>query len=311
MSVMLPAMPPTLQEQADLELRLAKRHQLTLSVLLRRVPLHLATACVPHAQLLASLPKLLPAVMQTVPKTCVISSLTAADLTRDEDEYPAFMHYQEHRDGFRCRIQCDPDGWMPEEHVDAMRRNWVAAGREWSEEEATPFPLGASDTATAYVDTHKPAGIRRSQRRGVLLDSSLRLNHRDNVHCKARIFSWISLNRSQTSRNVWNAPSPSALSWSLFTSHTIKSMRVTSPRRPVAAATTISEMSSALLDLALLSYGMPYRISSYHMSFSTVHKIMRALEIPNPENYNDKPLEFSINVWLCDQNKMDLLAAYI
>lgn len=56
---------------------------------------------------------------------------------------------------------------------------------------------------------------------------------------------------------------------------------------------------------------MPYRIGVYHISFSTVYKIMRALEILNLENYDDKLLEFGINVWLCDQNKMNVLAAYI
>ncbi|PBK63876.1 hypothetical protein ARMSODRAFT_893613 [Armillaria solidipes] len=161
MPVMPSAMPPELQQQADLELRLAKRHQLTSSVLLRRTPLRLATACVPHAQLLASLPETALRCYADGPQNlrhlvrelcdawpfetdestqCPVQ-LTAADLIRDEDEYPAFMRYQKRRDEFRCHIQCDPDGWMPEEHVDAMRRNWVTARREWDEEETTPFPF--------------------------------------------------------------------------------------------------------------------------------------------------------------------------
>ncbi|KAF8970986.1 hypothetical protein BDZ97DRAFT_1753745 [Flammula alnicola] len=37
---------------------------------------------------------------------------------------------------------------------------------------------------------------------------------------------------------------------------------------------------------------MPYRIGGYFMSFSTVHK-------------------FAINFWLCDHDKLDVLAAYI
>ncbi len=154
MPVIPPDMPPALQEQAELELRLAKRHNLTSSVLLRRTPLRLAPACVPHAQLLASLPETAPHCYADGPQNlrqlvrelcdawpqCPVQ-LTAADLTCDEDEYPAFMHYQKCRDEFRFRIRCDPDGWMPEEHVGAMRRNWVAACREWSEEEAAPFPF--------------------------------------------------------------------------------------------------------------------------------------------------------------------------
>ncbi len=57
MPEMPPDIPPELKEQAELELKLAKRHQLTSSVLLRRSPLRLATACLPYAQLLASLPE--------------------------------------------------------------------------------------------------------------------------------------------------------------------------------------------------------------------------------------------------------------
>ncbi|KAG7445369.1 uncharacterized protein BT62DRAFT_1007097 [Guyanagaster necrorhizus] len=49
--------PPELREQADLELRLAKWHRLTSSVLLRRIPLPPTTACVLRAQLLTSLPE--------------------------------------------------------------------------------------------------------------------------------------------------------------------------------------------------------------------------------------------------------------
>ncbi|KAF8966883.1 hypothetical protein BDZ97DRAFT_1805703, partial [Flammula alnicola] len=60
-----------------------------------------------------------------------------------------------------------------------------------------------------------------------------------------------------------------------------------------------------------LRYSMPYRIGGYYMSFSTVHKIMEALKIPNLHDCEDNMLEFPINYWLCEQNKMDVLAAYI
>ena len=39
---------------------------------------------------------------------------------------------------------------------------------------------------------------------------------------------------------------------------------------------------------------MPYRIGGFHMSFST-DKIMKALETPTPENYDDKLFNFAIN----------------
>ncbi|SJK98255.1 uncharacterized protein ARMOST_01516 [Armillaria ostoyae] len=55
---------------------------------------------------------------------------------------------------------------------------------------------------------------------------------------------------------------------------------------------------------------MPYRIGGYYMSFSTIYKVMEALEIPNPLNYDDALLEFGISFWLCDQNKFDVLAAF-
>ncbi|KAK0460523.1 kinase-like domain-containing protein [Desarmillaria tabescens] len=163
----MPAMPPDtdispeLQEQANLELRLAKRHQLTSSVLLRRAPLCLATACVPHAQLLASLPETALRCYADGPQNlrhlvrqlcdawpfdmdeaaeCPIQ-LSSEDITRDEEDYPAFVRYQQRKDEYRGHIQCDPDGRMPEEHVDAMRRNWVVARQKWNEEEVSPFPF--------------------------------------------------------------------------------------------------------------------------------------------------------------------------
>ncbi|KAK0229849.1 hypothetical protein EDD85DRAFT_939640 [Armillaria nabsnona] len=162
MPQMPPDMPPELKEQAELELRLAKRHQLTSSVLLRRAPLRLATACLPHAQLLASLPEtalrcyadgpqnlrhLVYELCNTwpfdlsTPAECPVQ-LTAEDIMRDQEEYPAFVHYQKRRDEFRVHIQCDPDGWMPKEHIDVMRRNCAVAREAWNEEEAGgPFPF--------------------------------------------------------------------------------------------------------------------------------------------------------------------------
>lgn len=56
---------------------------------------------------------------------------------------------------------------------------------------------------------------------------------------------------------------------------------------------------------------MPFRIGGYYLSFSTVQKIMEKLKIPNPYDYGDNLLEFAINYWLCEQDKMDGLAAYI
>ncbi len=56
---------------------------------------------------------------------------------------------------------------------------------------------------------------------------------------------------------------------------------------------------------------MPFRIDGYYLSFSTVQKIMEKLKIPNPYDYGDNLLEFAINYWLCEQDKMDGLAAYI
>lgn len=38
---------------------------------------------------------------------------------------------------------------------------------------------------------------------------------------------------------------------------------------------------------------------------------MEALEIPNSLDYDDNLLEFATNFWLCDQNKLNVLAAYI
>ncbi len=56
---------------------------------------------------------------------------------------------------------------------------------------------------------------------------------------------------------------------------------------------------------------MPYKIGSYFMSFSTAHKVMEALSIPNPYN-KDILLEFTINFLFCDKEKTDIfLAAYI
>ncbi len=46
------------------------------------------------------------------------------------------------------------------------------------------------------------------------------------------------------------------------------------------------------------------------MSFPALYKIMEALKMPNPLNYDDTLIEFAINYWLCDNN-MDVLAAYI
>ncbi len=165
MPEMPPDIPPELKEQAELELKLAKRHQLTSSVLLRRSPLRLATACLPYAQLLASLPETVlrcyadgpqnlrhlvrelcnawPFDLEgpSTPAECPVQ-LTAEDIMRDQEEYPALIHYQKCRDDFRVHIQCDPDGWMPKKHIDAMRRNWAVAREAWNEEEVGgPFPF--------------------------------------------------------------------------------------------------------------------------------------------------------------------------
>ncbi|KAK0431008.1 hypothetical protein EV421DRAFT_1743518 [Armillaria borealis] len=56
---------------------------------------------------------------------------------------------------------------------------------------------------------------------------------------------------------------------------------------------------------------MPYRIGGYFMSFSTARKVMEALSIPNPYNYKNEMPEFAINLWLCDKEKTDVLAAYL
>ncbi|PBK86673.1 hypothetical protein ARMGADRAFT_1086501 [Armillaria gallica] len=69
--------------------------------------------------------------------------------------------------------------------------------------------------------------------------------------------------------------------------------------------------SSMLGEIANGTRLMPFRIGGYYQSFSMAQKIMEKLKIPNPYDYGVNLLKFAINYWLCEQDKMDGLAAYI
>ncbi len=155
-----PDLPPELKEQADLELRLAKRQRIMSRVLLQKLPLRLQAACLPQGDLLSSLPNVAlrcyadgPQLLRRLvyrlcdmwpegsPIECPVK-LTEVDRERDREELAAMMYYNECKEHFIGQIQCDPDGWVPEERLDEIRANWAAGREAWNEEKAVgPYPL--------------------------------------------------------------------------------------------------------------------------------------------------------------------------
>ncbi|PBK86338.1 hypothetical protein ARMGADRAFT_534458 [Armillaria gallica] len=155
-----PDLPPELKDQADLEWRLAKRQRIMSRVLLEKLPLRLHAACLPQGDLLSSLPDVAlrcyadgPQLLRRLvhrlgdmwpessPIECPVK-LTDADRERDRQELAAMMYYNECKEHFIGQIQCDPDGWVPEERLDEIRANWAAGREAWNEEKAGgPYPL--------------------------------------------------------------------------------------------------------------------------------------------------------------------------
>ncbi|PBK63880.1 hypothetical protein ARMSODRAFT_893717 [Armillaria solidipes] len=157
-----PDLPPELKDQADLEWRLAKRQRIMSRVLLQKLPLRLQAACLPQGDLLSSLPDVAlrcysdgPQLLRRLvyrlcdmwpedpssPIECPVK-LTEADRERDREELAAMMYYTECKEHFITQIQCDPDGWVPGERLDEIRKNWAAGREAWNEEKAGgPYPL--------------------------------------------------------------------------------------------------------------------------------------------------------------------------
>ncbi|KAK0447228.1 kinase-like domain-containing protein [Armillaria borealis] len=155
-----PDLPPELKEQADLELRLAKRQRIMSRVLLQKLPLRLRAACLPQGDLLSSLPvvalrcyadgpqllrRLVYRLCDMWPESSPIEcpmKLTEADRERDRKELAAMMYYIECKEHFIGQIQCDLDGWVPGERLDEIHANWAAGREAWNEEKAGgPYPL--------------------------------------------------------------------------------------------------------------------------------------------------------------------------
>lgn len=122
-----PDVPSVLKEQANLELRLAKRQRIMWRVLLQKLPLRLQVACLPQGDLLSTLPsvalrcyapgpqllhRLVYRLYDMWPKNFPIEC--PVNITEvDREELAALMYYNQCREHFPG--QCDPDGWVPEE----------------------------------------------------------------------------------------------------------------------------------------------------------------------------------------------------